>query len=180
WLLARHRPPRPWRLAGALVVVLVALVPLAATTWPIRGMAQQRGYLDVVLEACDLAGDDATVLVADPWAANVLPQTLRAWCDVPVAVADVGFDTAAQERLVRAVEDSGRRLVLVSADGPGLAAVPWASGEQRRTRVVVNPVEPDRTFETLPDGYLDPAVVAPPTSPEGFSLWVRPVRPTGP
>ncbi len=180
WLLSRGRPSGPWRLAGAGAAVLLALVPLAASTWPIRGMAQQRGYLDVVLDACDLIGDDATVLVVDPWAANVLPQSLRAWCDVPVAVPDVGFDDAALDRLQRAVDASGRRLVLVAADGDGLAAIPWATGEQRRTRVVVNPVEPDRTFESLPDGYLDPSVVAPPQSPEGFTLWVRPVRPAAP
>jgi hypothetical protein len=177
WLLRRARPARPWRIAASTLAVVLAVVPLAASTWPIRSMAQQRGYLDVVLDACDLIGDDATVLVVDPWAATVLPQTLRAWCDVPVAVPAPGLDDADRDRLLRAVAATGRRLVLVSADGVGLEAVPWAAGEQQRTRVVVNPVEPDRTYETFPDGYLDPAVVAPPGSPDGFSLWVRPVLP---
>jgi hypothetical protein len=180
WLLGRSRPSPAWRIAGVSAAVLLALVPLAASTWPIRDMAQQRGYLDVVLDACDLIGDDATVLVVDPWAATVLPQTLRAWCDVPVAVPAPGLDDADRDRLLRAVAASDRRLVLVSADGVGLEAVPWAAGEQQRTRVVVNPVEPDRTYETFPDGYLDPAVVAPPGSPDGFSLWVRPVLPEAP
>ncbi len=180
WLLGRARPSQGWRVAGAAAAVVLALVPLAASTWPIRDLAQQRGYLDVVLDACDLIGEDATVLVVDPWAATVLPQTLRAWCDVPVAVPAPGLDEADRDRLLRSVAASGRRLVLVAADGAGLEAIPWAAGDVQRTRVVVNPVEPDRTYESFPDGYLAPAVVAPPGSPDGFSLWVRPVLPEVP
>ena len=177
WWLRRSSPSPRWRLAVASVVVLAALVPLAVTTWPLRNLAQQRGYLDVVLDACDQLGPDATVLVVDPWGADTVAQTLRSWCGVPVGVPGPGFDDAARERLLEAVESSGRRLVLVAGDGPGLAALPWASGESVSTRVVENPVEPDRTETSYPSGYLDPSEVNPPPSPEGFRLWIRPVRP---
>lgn len=177
WILDRTRPSREWRVA-AVVVLATALIGVpAVSTWPLRNLAQQRGYLGVVLEACDLLGDDATVLVVDPWSAVVLPSALRAWCDVPVGVPGPAFDEASMPRLVAAAEAHGRRVVLVAIDGPGLSGMPAAAGTMRSTRSAVDGTSPEQTLVSLPDRFANPASRVPPTAPDGFQIHVRPVRP---
>ena len=178
WILERPHPSSTrWRVGVVVAISVAMLVVPARSTWRLRDLGQQRQYLDVVLEACDLIGDDATVLVVDPWAAQVLPSSLRSWCRVPVGVAGREFDDSSLERLVDAAAAEGRRVVFVSVDAAGLAAMPTATGELRSTRVVVDRTTPDRTLASLPDQYADPSTLVPDTSPDGFQLHVRPVLP---
>ncbi len=177
WVLDRDRPARAWRLAGVALVSAALVVAPALSTWPLRDLAQQRGHVEVMLEACDLLGDDATVLVVDPWSAVGLTGSVRAWCDVPVGVPGPAFDDETMRRLVDAAEAQGRRVVLLSVDGPGLGGLSTAAGTMRSTSSALDRTSPVQTLTSLPDRYADPSSRLPATAPDGFRLHVRTVRP---
>jgi hypothetical protein len=177
WVLDRARPARNWRVAVVSVLGAALVIAPAVSTWPLRQLAQQRGYVGVMLEACDLLGEDATVLVVDPWSAVVLPSAVRAWCDVPVGVPGPAFDDASMQRLVVAAEAQGRRVVLLSADGPALGSAANAAGTLRSTGAALDRTSPEQTLASLPDRYADPATRVPPRAPDGFRLHVRTVQP---
>ena len=177
WLLDRNRPSHVWRVVAVAVLSAAFVAAPAVTLWPLRELAQQRGYVRVVTEGCDLLGDDATVLVVDPWSAVVLPSAVRAWCDVPVGVPGPAFDDGSMQRLVAAADAQGRRVVLLSVDGPGLAGVTNAAGVLRSTAPAFDRTSPEQTLAALPDEFADPATRVPPSAPDGFRIHVRTVEP---
>lgn len=143
------------RAALALAVSAVAVVWAAAVTWPVRQLREQHGYVEVVLEACDLIGPDSTVLVVGEPSIHVLAQPLRSWCGAPVGSL-VGAPTPEALARVRAdVAEAGRTLTWVSSDPARIAAVA-ADGETTVTRVVREERQARRTLLRAPSEYSDP------------------------
>jgi hypothetical protein len=140
-------------------VVLVAGVAFAgAATWPVRAHHEQRGFLDVIEGACDLAGPDSAVLVMDDGSpaseviAGGIPMALRAWCGVPVAIAPPGYPDDDVVALAAAWEDEGRSLVLAGA-GPAVFGSLAEGREILNTPFVVNDRALERTLTRRPDTY---------------------------
>lgn len=97
---------------GALVVALLA--PVVALSAPVRWHRVQAAHLDPVTQACAGLGPGDAVVVTDAYAEITLLQTLRSWCEVPVA----GLGSLQRVRDVPALTEqvaaNGYRLVLVS------------------------------------------------------------------
>ena len=120
WLLAvvGRRFGSGWRNALGVGVVAALILPAAVTTWPLRAMRTQAGYVHPVLEVCDEVGPDGAVLVLGNLATLTLPQTLRSWCGVPVAAEGDALDPDDPEGSLQEIADEvaedGRRLFLVA------------------------------------------------------------------
>jgi hypothetical protein len=124
-LVSRWRAPR-WAQAPVWVAAAVALVvPAAVVTWPVREARVEHPLRRGVDAVCDAAGPDAAILVAGPgYNPITLPESLRAFCEVPVG-SDVGLDAADVVRLEDEWAREGRQLVIVSSVAdpyPGVVA----------------------------------------------------------
>ena len=146
--VAATRVPR--RAVLALLVV-VALVPIALRTWPVRAFREQAGFATIVERTCDVVGGGAVLLPEGTRVAATMTQTIRSWCDVPAAIASAGTDV---DELASAWDDEGRTLWVV-ADVP--EQLP-AGGEV----VVLGPVANDR--------QLEDTLTSPPDEYERFEL----------
>ncbi len=109
--------------AAAAILLVAAIAWPIHTDWPVRGDTTQQGFLGPVEQLCQVFGPHAAVVVLDGATLDrILPQTLRSYCDVPVAsrVFDPkapGLNAAGFVRLARAWKRDGRSLFIV-ADSP--------------------------------------------------------------
>ena len=121
---ALHRTALRRAAAGAIAAALL-LPPLIF----LQGHAKERDYvpmLAITEQLCDALGpDDAVVLLGGTRLATGMPQTLRAFCGVPVAVSSAETTTGDLRTAAQAAAAAGRRLVYLSAveqpalvDGP--------------------------------------------------------------
>lgn len=167
---------RGWpRAAARVTAVAVAAIAVGwpvATTLPVAAMTEQRGYPAVVHDACRIVGpDSAVVVLADPddYTDKWTPQTLRSWCDVPVArlPGDSVERAATLARLAREWSAAGRQLwVVAAAKGSVTAALPGAAPVA--TRTARNPRFLEATLFRRPRRY----------STQSLTLWFAPVGPT--
>ncbi|MBM6400972.1 hypothetical protein [Phycicoccus sonneratiae] len=108
----------------AVLTVLAVGVPAVLATWPFRGVGVERGSLAAVDDVCGVLRPDDVVLGIDSRASSEWPQTVRGMCGVPylVATTPVRQDPARLADVVaemaRGASASGRRLVVLAADGP--------------------------------------------------------------
>jgi hypothetical protein len=103
--------------AVAAVAVLAVSVPLWSVR-PIRAAADQAGYLDGVERGCEALGDDgAAIVLKDERSAlyKLLPQALRGWCGVPVAIGGRSLTPSVVASLERLWDAAGVTLHLVAA-----------------------------------------------------------------
>jgi hypothetical protein len=109
--------------AAAIAVVVAAIAWPVHTDWRVRGDTTERGFLGPIEQICHVVGPDAAVVVLQGGNLEfVLPQTLRSFCNVPVAtrVFDPkvpALDPAGFVRLAAAWKRDGRSLYIV-ADSP--------------------------------------------------------------
>ena len=115
-----RRLPRTMQHAVAGAAAIVLIVPPAVVTSPVMWERSQAGYLQPILASCDAVGPDAAVIVVGGWAGATLPQSLRSWCDVPVAAAGTGLGPDKVAQVAAQVRDNGYRLVLLAADAASL------------------------------------------------------------
>jgi hypothetical protein len=93
------------------------------TVWPVRGDTTQLGFLGPVEQLCHVVGPNAAVVVLQGGTLDqILPQTLRSYCNIPVArrIFDPdspGLDAAGFALLAKAWQRDGRSLYVV-ADSP--------------------------------------------------------------
>jgi len=155
----------------ALIVVTAGIVwPLRALK-PVPNVTEQRGYLLALRDACNAAGDDAAIVVLQgrtglfaQWA----PQTLRGWCDVPVAVMPTALPDrgAALTQLATQWKAAGRTLWVVADEADTIHSVlPTAAAHE--TPSIINPYFLGRTLVSRPEHYVA----------EEFSLALAPVPP---
>jgi len=109
--LVRSRPRRLPRAAPVTLAVIIAVAgivsPLRAIK-PVPNITEQRGNLLALRDACHRTGTDAAIVVLQSptglltqWA----PQTLRGWCNVPVATCRV-VETASRKVYQSAVRST--------------------------------------------------------------------------
>ena len=146
------------------VVAVVAVLGAASTTWPLRQLREQHGYLAVVEEVCALAGQDASIVVIGSPESDILAQPLRSWCGLPVAVARDGVAASDLGTVRAAVEAAGRTLVLVSSDAASLGVESTDPSVAVTTRVR-DERRPERTLLRAPSAYGDAGT--------GWALAVR-------
>jgi len=118
--IADDRSDKPATFRRSLAIVLsitIVIFPL----WSIRKVSQmteQRGLLPVIKTTCKVMGPKAAVVVLKELPRSVVylsdPQTLRSFCNVPVAV----FSTRAGPQVLHTLRDEwikeGRRLFVVA------------------------------------------------------------------
>ncbi len=160
-----------WRYTAAGVVAVALILPPALTTAPVMWQRPQGGYLKPILQTCDELPDDAAVIVVGGFAGVTLSQTLRTWCDVPVAAegsalgADKVADVAAQVRA------NGYELFLVGAAQSDVAGYQVPGGPVvQSTDAVDNPWTAEATLDRPPSSYRPPNKVLPVPTP--FALHV--------
>ncbi len=103
--------------AIALAVGAAAVVVPAIALQPVWRTSTQRGMDAAVDAMCAAVGDDAAVVVLqDENLDQLLPQTIRSWCDVPAAGALPGFDRATAVALDAQWAQSGRRLYIIGTN----------------------------------------------------------------
>ena len=114
-----HRARQSRRASPAVVIVGAAIAFPIHTDWPVRGDTTQFGFLGSVKQICHVVGrDGAVVVLQGATLERILPQTLRSYCDVPVAarVFDPkapGLDRAGFARLAAAWKRDGRTLFII-------------------------------------------------------------------
>jgi hypothetical protein len=157
----------PARRVVAVVLGVVAIAyPLHVLTGVSR-MTQQRGFHTTVLAVCKTVGKDGAIVVPQEAALTWLydPQTLRSFCNVPVAIMlsgekshfaprlpDGRLDADVLRQLAQAWAKENRHLYLV-------AAVPHTINQLfpglplRADRVGRNPHLLEQTLVTRPDAY---------------------------
>src|SRR5262249_2567030 len=141
--------------------------PLRAVK-PVPNITEQRGYLLAVRDTCRTVGRDAAiVLLQSPTGlmAQWAPQTLRGWCNVPVAVmVPTPTSPAAVAHPAAGWSAAGRRLWVV-ADDPGTITATLPAAKPRATPLVVNPFLLEMALLHRPGSY----------SPQQLLLAMAPV-----
>jgi hypothetical protein len=161
--------PRAIPIAAAVLIAAAAVAFPISTVKGVRDMTEQRGDPRALRDACNIMGDHAAVvLLQSPtgllyeWA----PQTIRDWCNVPVAVmaTTVPDRRAELERLASQWSKAGRTLWVV-ADLPATINGVLPAAAIHSTPVVTNPYLLQRTLLQRPSHY----------AAEPFSLLLAPV-----
>jgi hypothetical protein len=144
----RARPFGP--LAAAAFGAALLAWPLSATV-PVRDERTQPGMLAAVTTTCRALGDKAAVVVL-PGTSQLyrqVPQVLRGFCSVPVAIRTDALDASAIETLARKWRADGR-VLRVFADSPARITELFPHA---RTRTVATPSN---------DQLLEPTLDRPP------------------
>jgi hypothetical protein len=174
WLLrrpVRRGPGRAAAVIAAAVVVVIGIAAPARSMVGIRNMSEQSGYATVIRDACGIMGRDAAVVVLPDSVGIVhewIPQSLRSWCDVPVATLPKEAEDRAEtvERLAAEWAAEGRTLHVVSGI-PATITDLLPGAQVSSTRVAADPHFLERTLLRRPDKY----------TPGSFALAVAPVEP---
>ena len=141
---------------GAVVLAVAAIAWPLRTDWRVRGDTAQRGFLGPVTQLCRTIGSDGAVVVLQGGTLElVLPQTLRSYCDVPVAIRiwdppKPALDPAGFGALAAAWQRDGRALYVVadSAD---------------RIDHIIPGLRPIATFSAFDNLYLQERILHRPT-----------------
>jgi hypothetical protein len=172
WLLrrpVRRGAGRTAAVVGAVVLAVIGIAAPARSMVDIRNMSEQQGYASVIRDVCGLSGRDAAIVVVADDVGIVhewIPQSLRSWCDVPVAILPRESADRAEtlRRLAAEWADEGRTLYVVSGI-PGTIAGLLPDAELSMTRVAHDRHFLERTLLERPAAY----------APGAFALAVAPV-----
>jgi hypothetical protein len=106
---------------GRIAAVIIVVFGIGHPIYTVSGVAEmteQRGYLNVIHEACDGMGDDAAVVLIerdnsdlfDDW----VPQALRGWCGAKVAMTRGQANPVALRRLATNWNAAGRKFYVAA------------------------------------------------------------------
>ena len=159
----------PRRRAGIVAALLVlAFAPIVARTWPVRAFREQDGFLAIVERTCDVVGPDGAVVVPEEsTSGQTLSQTMRSWCDVPVALLTPSAGASTVRELAAAWADEGRELWVVADVAEQLATYVPAGG----SIVELGPVASDR--------FLHDTLTSPPYEYERIAVNAVATRAVG-
>jgi hypothetical protein len=138
---------RPSVLAGAAIVVFA--VPSFVATWPVRNLADQRGYAGSLDTLCDRAGPGATIFGVG---IRDFSMPVRSWCGLEAA--SIGQEPAADvtSALVSSAQARCEPLALVAFGASALE--PYAASLVRIDVFgVINNQYPARTLDRPSDHY---------------------------
>jgi len=151
--------PRFVPVGAAVVIGTIAVAYPISTVAPVRNIAEQRGDLLAVRDACHIVGSDAAIVLLQGPAGLLFrwaPQTPRGWCNVPVAVMPITTSNrgALLGQLAASWKKAGRTLWVI-ADAPAAiyAAIPKAASV-RTVPTVINPYLLERTLVRRPSHYM--------------------------
>ncbi len=89
-----------------------------------RNFSVQANYLPLVDHTCRVIGPDAAVLFpANDWDESILGQTLRSWCNVPVATLPGPIQGTQLAAIDSSVETQGKTLWVLSADASPISQI---------------------------------------------------------
>ena len=116
--------PRRWKRARAASVATalagIVVVPLSQLA-PLWAMTDHNGMLATTNELCRRLGLNAAVLIEDKAALpSRFPVTIRAVCNIPVAVADLDADPNLLPQVRDLARAQGRELVVITSEDPPL------------------------------------------------------------
>jgi hypothetical protein len=164
WLIERL-PIRTMPAAARRVVpsvVALALVAFAVGMLiPVRSFRVQAGYNGLIDETCATLGPHAAVVLASPPASKpgaedlppLITQTLRSWCNVPVAEVAATIDPARLRQASRQFAGEGRTLWVITSTKEQLALVAPGS-KPGLIRQVANSRQLQWTLTRPPRGYI--------------------------
>jgi hypothetical protein len=150
--------PRFVPIGAAVLIGAVAVAYPISTVEPVRNIAEQRGDLLAVRDACHIMGNDAAIVVLQgptgllfQWA----PQTLRGWCNAPVAVMPLAIPDRGVllAKLGASWKKAGRTLWVI-ADAPAVIRAAIPSATLRAAPTVINPYLLERTLVRRPSHYM--------------------------
>jgi hypothetical protein len=151
-----------WRIGAILFAIAAVAYPLY-TVRNVRAMAEDRGFLTVIDDACNKMGDHAAVVMLEHDATDLyddwLPQTLRSFCGAEVGIARGAAKPDDLRALSRAWSAQGRDLFLV-AKSPDVIQKLFPDAPVESTPMAFNPHFLQITLTHRPDAY----------SPQKFSL----------
>jgi hypothetical protein len=105
------------RYSIAIVVGAVAVAFPFVTIKDVPRMTEQRGLFSAITRTCDtLPSDSAVVMIPEitSFAYRTVPQTLRGFCNVPVAVMKTPVNVKAVRELADEWKQDGKQLYVVS------------------------------------------------------------------
>lgn len=160
--LGRAAVPHRRLMAGCVSAAMV--LPVAATTWPVREGRSQSGYLAPILTTCETIGTDAAVVTLETRDPRRLAPAVRSWCGVPtVSLADPTPATLAS--LSDQWADRDRQLWVVSEEPADVrGALPDAV--LRGSAIGAGDKAIERTLTRPPQRYR---------TPEPARIWMAPV-----
>ena len=158
--LVRSTDRRVARFAGprrslAFVLAIATVVFPWLTIRDVSQMTEQRGLFPVVTAACKILGHNSAVVVLEEATSNVWqsdPQTLRSFCNVPVAVMLNRPDAGVLRSLAAQWRAQGRRLFVVAAAPITIKRV-LPHAELRRTGRRTNKDFLEQTLTHIPGKY---------------------------
>ncbi|MFV0316126.1 MAG: hypothetical protein ACK5O2_04080 [Microthrixaceae bacterium] len=186
--LATRLPARWWRRVVLVTLGALVVVPPLSVTLRAPLMSEQAGMRGVIEDTCDLLGEDAAVVVVGELDQRVLPQTLRSWCDVPVAIVDSPGDEVATSgddatgtpsadtpaidiaAVARQVSEQGRTLKVVTSDSGMLDRFGPTLATTGSTRSAASGRRLEHTLSRAPSRYLEGSETV--TVPAQYSLVV--------
>jgi hypothetical protein len=155
-------------LTGVALAVLLVAWPLSAT-WPVRSERTQPGMLDAVTATCGALGRDAAVVVlpGESQLYRQIPQVLRGFCNVPVAIRTDDFTAGDLETLARRWRAEGRVLHVFADDPQRItelfpSAMPRTVAMPKNDRLLVQTLDrPPRGYMTRVDSFVIATVPVP-------------------
>jgi hypothetical protein len=149
-----RRAPRWGLLPAGLLAALFVAWPLSATL-PVRDETTQPGMLDAVAATCRALGPHAAVVVLNGGSQlyRQIPQTLRSFCNVPVAIREDRFDNTQFAVLARRWQAHGR-VLKVFAESPAHIAQVLPNARPRTVAKPINDHLLDQTVDRPPRRYM--------------------------
>ncbi len=141
------------RVVPAFVIAVVFLGALGPTI-PMRGERSQYGFLPVIRRTCAQIGPNAAVVFAPgTFPPLTILQTLRSWCNVPVAREvdkKAGPDLTA---LAATFRQQGRTLWVLGGDAASVTKLVGPSHNVALLGSAVSTTTPQRTLSRPPQAY---------------------------
>ena len=136
-----------------MLAAALATIPVVRAA-PVRAAADQRGYVRAIRDTCDIVGPDAAVVVVldpDDRLYQRIPQAIRGWCGVPVAIATPSFDRQHRIDLTEAWRRDGVALYLIGSDVADLES--FCRGPSGTRVRAENPFLLEQTLTVRPARY---------------------------
>ena len=136
-------------LIGGAAMILFPL----GTLLPVRNFQVQANYLPLVDSTCDMIGPNGAVLfpVGD-YDGDVLTQTLRSWCNVPVTSLQKPISQSQLQTIASDFRNEGKTLWVLGTT-PGLISQSIPGLSSKLVGVAISPRELEQTVDRPPQHY---------------------------